>query len=170
MWCGLGGIGDYRRQEKKREKKNFFQNRCSCWHGWMWHDAGWTRTAFAFASAFCMLFCRNGVRRYICTRRIDDWCKGRVCSCWKLLQENYRISRDVPETATTFYLLPSRVGKPFLLSYYGMRPGNLVIIPSPPALRGLFTLLRCCPLEEVDLFVSDLCSFFTAIFTCYLPR
>lgn len=75
------------------------------------------------------------VRRYICTRRIDDWCKGRVCSCWKLLRDgNYQISRDVPETATTctFYLLPSRVGKPFLLSYYGMRPGNLVIIPFPP--------------------------------------
>lgn len=111
------------------------------------------------------------VRRYICTRRIDDWCKGRVCSCWKLLRDgNYQISRHVPETATTFYLIPPRVGKPFLLSYYGMRPGNLVIIPSPPALRGPFTLLRCCPLEEVDLFVSDLCSFFTAIFTCYLPR
>lgn len=131
MWCGLGGIGDYRsRQEKRTKKKNFFQNRCSCWHGWMWHDAGWTRTAFAFASAFCMLFCRNGVRRYICTRRIDDWCKGRVCSCWKLLRDgNYQISRDVPETATT---VSSRVGKPFLLSYYGMRPGNLVVVPFPP--------------------------------------
>lgn len=58
-WEGLEIIES--RKKTKKKKKNFFQNRCSCWHGWMWHDAGWTRTAFAFASASAFTCCFAGM-------------------------------------------------------------------------------------------------------------